>query len=73
MNELAKTLADRARTSVPQNTFTPAEWIEEYNRILVTLVVTECARLVDQAEPLNTWTKRYSQLIQEHFGLDSET
>jgi hypothetical protein len=31
------------------------------------LIIQECALVVDKAEPHNTWTKRYSTLIKEHF------
>lgn len=34
------------------------------------LIVRECAGVVDLHEPLNTHTKRYSQLIREHFGVE---
>lgn len=34
------------------------------------LIVKECAQVVDTHEPLNTWTKRYSTLIKEHFGVE---
>lgn len=34
------------------------------------LIIQECCAIVDQHEPLNTWTKRYSTLIQEHFGIE---
>lgn len=34
------------------------------------LIVRECAQVVDTHEPLNTWTKRYSTLIKEHFGVE---
>jgi hypothetical protein len=33
------------------------------------LIVQECANIADEHEPLNTWTKRYSTLIKEHFGV----
>ena len=31
------------------------------------LIIEECVQVVDRAEPHNTWTKRYSTLIKEHF------
>lgn len=36
----------------------------------VELIVQECMDVADKNEPLNTWTKRYSQLIKEHFGFE---
>ena len=42
---------------------TPAQ-LEKYTK----LVVQQCAGVADEHEPLNTWTKRYSTLIKEHFG-----
>lgn len=33
------------------------------------LIVKECANVVDQHEPLNTWTQRYSQIIKNHFNV----
>ena len=33
------------------------------------LIVRECANVVDQHEPLNTWTQRYSQIIKNHFNV----
>jgi hypothetical protein len=43
---------------------TPAQ-LEQYTK----LVVQKCAGVADEHEPLNTWTKRYSTLIKEHFGV----
>ena len=43
---------------------TPVQ-LAEYTK----LIISECARVADAHEPLNTWTKRYSTLIQEHFGV----
>jgi len=43
---------------------TPAQ-LEAYTK----LIVQECAGVADKHEPLNTWTKRYSTLIKEHFGV----
>jgi hypothetical protein len=44
---------------------TPAQ-LEKYTK----LVVQQCAGVADKHEPLNTWTKRYSTLIKEHFGVE---
>jgi hypothetical protein len=44
---------------------TPAQ-LEKYTE----LVVQQCAGVADKHEPLNTWTKRYSTLIKEHFGVE---
>lgn len=43
---------------------TPAQ-LEKYTK----LIVQQCAGVADEHEPLNTWTKRYSTLIKEHFGV----
>jgi hypothetical protein len=43
---------------------TPTQ-LEKYTQ----LVVQKCAGVADKHEPLNTWTKRYSTLIKEHFGV----
>ena len=34
------------------------------------LIIEECASIIDKEEPLNTWTKRYSTLIKEHFRIE---
>jgi hypothetical protein len=44
---------------------TPAQ-LEKYTK----LIVQQCAGVADKHEPLNTWTKRYSTLIKEHFGVE---
>lgn len=42
---------------------------DEFNHYLIELVVNECAKVLDEHESLNTWSKRYSQVIKEHFGI----
>lgn len=64
-----KTLSDQARQQVPAG-LEVEQWIEQYNKLFAELVVQECCAVVDQHEPLNTWTKRYSTLIREHFGVE---
>ena len=34
------------------------------------LIISECANITDEHEPLNTWTKKYSTLIKEHFEVE---
>ena len=34
------------------------------------LIIQECVQVLDSHEPLNTWTKRYSTLVKEHFGVE---
>lgn len=43
----------------------------EFQQALIDAVIEECALVVDRAEPLNTWSKRYSTLIKEHFYGDN--
>jgi hypothetical protein len=33
-------------------------------------IVRKCAEVADSKEPLNTWSKRYSTAITDHFGID---
>lgn len=34
------------------------------------LIIRECANITDEHESLNTWTKKYSTLIKEHFEVE---
>ena len=47
------------------STILTPDQLEAYTK----LIVQECAGVADEHEPLNTWTKRYSTLIKEHFGI----
>jgi len=60
MNELIKKFAEQARIEMCSDAR-----LQEFAE----LIIKECADVVDKHEPLNTWTKRYSTLLKEHFGV----
>jgi hypothetical protein len=71
MNELLTTLYRSVR---PAEALKSQDIYESANVLIgkevekfAELIIEECAMVVDQAEPHNTWTKRYSTLIKEHF------
>jgi hypothetical protein len=71
MNELLTTLYRSVR---PAEALKSQDIYESANVLIgkevekfAELIIEECALVVDQAEPHNTWTKRYSTLIKEHF------
>ena len=43
--------------------------VEEFEQRFAELLLKECCSVLDQNEPLNTWTKKYSTLVKEHFGI----
>ena len=67
MNERMKELAKQAGFGPTAN---PYERQAFDVNMFAELIVRECANVVDEHEPLNTWTKRYSTLIKEHFGVE---
>lgn len=66
MNNRIKQLIEQARKKPLGDSWTYRS-PGEFEQALVAAVIEECALVVDQVEPLNTWTKRYSTLIKEHF------
>ena len=66
--DLYKKLYDEA-SMAPYNGSWRYRVFDEFNHCLIELVVNECAKVLDEHEPLNTWSKRYSQVIKEHFGV----
>ena len=61
MNELIKKLAEQARIQMCSDAR-----LQEFAE----LIINECTTVVDKHEPFNTWNKRYSTLIKEHFGIE---
>ncbi len=66
MNNRIKQLIEQARKKPTGGSWTYRS-PDKFEQALVAAVIEECTLVVDQAEPLNTWTKRYSTLIKEHF------
>jgi len=71
MNELLTTLYRSVR---PAEALKSQDIYESANVLIgkevekfAELIIEECVQVVDRAEPHNTWTKRYSTLIKEHF------
>lgn len=66
MSDRIKQLIEQARKKPTGGSWTYRS-PGEFEQALVAAVIEECALVVDQVEPPNTWTKRYSTLIKEHF------
>lgn len=61
MNERIKELANKAKKSVPQNTFTPDKWIEVYNERFAELIISECIE-----------SFRNGECVRKHFNMENE-
>ena len=68
MNDLIKELAEQARKKPMGNSWCYAN-VEEFEQRFADILLKEVCSVLDQNEPLNTWTKKYSTLVKEHFGI----
>ena len=56
MGSLIQTLAEQAKSSIPEGTLSVSEWIESYNKKFAELIVGECVGLCDKAAEENART-----------------
>ena len=69
MGSLIQTLAEQAKSSIPEGTLSVFEWIESYNKKFAELIVRECARVywnIDDGEIHGEYVKA----LKEHFGIE---
>jgi len=51
MGSLIQTLAEQAKSSIPEGTLSVSEWIESYNKKFAELIVKECVTVILAAKP----------------------
>ncbi len=68
MNERIKELAGTARIKPIAGSWYYRTY-DEFEQEFARLIIEECCSILDQQEPHNSWTKRNSTIVKEHFGV----
>jgi hypothetical protein len=80
MGSLIQTLAEQAKSSIPEGTLSVSEWIESYNKKFAELIVRECEKVAkdgpwyyDTPSLRSGWQNPINHVcnvMKEHFGVE---